>query len=383
MDNTSFYSRYASLILRDSLGAKEGDVLSINTEEEDYAFARIVAREAKRITGNGSYIQLLKNGRVTEEFDILSDFPLTKQPTLFLYLSYYRESGNVNTDENYEAKDYQRFSLLSDPIDNPLPSFPAVKCILPSPVWDRMLEEAETERDSRRILESILSLEEDGFIENAVMRHENLLYKAKALNSMNLTKGYITSDEGTDLEFSFLPGSVFVPSYSRTTDGRFFSPSVTDNDILRLLDPSSMEGWLNITRPIVLWGRVIRNLSLHFSQGRVDEVRGTREAESLFSFYASKESDAARASMLTLAEDTHPLADEELTLISEFDRMRTVSVTIGGPRGEAVDENTAGKTVDSLLTLTLPVGSDSLTITCLDGEGDERTVFSDGSINED
>ncbi len=383
MDNTSFYSRYASLILRVALGAREGDVLSINTEEEDYAFARIVAEEAKRITGNGSYIQLLRNGRVTEEFDILSDFPLSKQPTLFLYLSYYRESGEVDTQENYEAKDYQRFSLLSDPVDNPLPSFPAVKCFLPSSLWDRMLEEAETERDSRMLLESILSLGEDDFIEDALMRHENLLYKAKALNRENLTKGYISSDEGTDLEFSFLPGSVFVPSYSKTTDGRFFAPSVTDDDILRLLDPTSMEGWLNITKPVVLWGRVIRNLSLHFTKGAVDDCRGTREAESLFAFYASRENDAARASMLTLTENTHPVSEEELTLVSEFDRMRTVSVTIGGPRGEAVDGSTCDKTVDSLLTLTLPIGSDSLTITCLDDNGDERTVFSDGSIIED
>ena len=383
MDNASFYSRYASLILRGALSIRKDDVLSINTEEEDYSFARIVAQEAKRITGNGSYIQLLKNGRVTDEFDILSDFPLTKRPTLFLYISYYRRSGEVDVNEEYEARDYQRFFLLSDPVDNPVPSFPFVKCILPSPLWDESLENEETGTDSRRLIEDILSLDEDEYIENTLMRHQNLLYKAKALNSLELSDGYISSDEGTDLSFKFLPLSNFASSYSRTTDGRYFSPSVTENEIIRLLDPYSLEGWLNISRPVVLWGRTVRNLSLHFTRGKVDEVRGTREAESLFSFYASREADASRASMLSLSEDAHPLSSEDLTLISELDRMRTVSITIGGPRAEAVDDNTRERTVDSLLTLSLPVGSDSLTVTCLDRNGDERTVFSDGSIIED
>ncbi len=375
----TFLDRYADSILHSALNIHEGDVLSINTEEEDYAFARLIAEKAKRITGNGSYIQLLKNGRITEEFDILSDFPLTKKPTLFLYLSYYRKKDEVETGRIYEAKDLQRFSLLSDPIDNPSPSFPFVTSFLPSPDWDEMMETADSGKTSEELLSSLFTLEEE---ENA-MRHENLLYKMKALNAMGLTEGRITADNGTDLTFSFLPSSSFHSSYSETTDSRLFSPYIIASDVFRLIDPMSLDGWLNTTRPFMLWGKVVRNLSLKFEKGKAVKCIGNMFTQSLFSIYSSQDENAARGSMLTLTDTSNPLDDEEITFIPELDRMRTVSLTLGGPKGEAVDRGCEEKTVDSLLSLSLPIGDDSLTVVALDRDGNERTVYSDGSINEE
>ena len=375
----TFLDRYADSILHSALNIHEGDVLSINTEEEDYAFARLIAEKAKRITGNGSYIQLLKNGRITEEFDILSDFPLTKKPTLFLYLSYYRKKDEVETGRIYEAKDLQRFSLLSDPIDNPSPSFPFVTSFLPSPDWDEMMETADSGKTSEELLSSLFTLEE----EENTMRHENLLYKTKALNAMGLTEGRITADNGTDLTFSFLSSSSFHSSYSETTDERLFSPYIIASDVFRLIEASSLDGWLNTTRPFMLWGKVVRNLSLKFEKGKAVKCIGNMFTQSLFSIYSSQDENAARGSMLTLTDTSNPLGDEEITFIPELDRMRTVSLTLGGPKGEAVDRGCEEKTVDSLLSLSLPIGDDSLTIVALDRDGNERTVYSDGSINEE
>ena len=375
----SFLDRYADSILHSALNIHEGDVLSINTEEEDYAFARLVAEKAKKITGNGSYIQLLKNGRITDEFDILSDFPLKKKPTLFLYLSYYRKKDEVETGRIYEARELQRFSLLSDPIDNPSPSFPFVTSFLPSPEWDEMMSAADSGKTSEELLSSLFTLEE----EENTMRHENLLYKTKALNAMGLTEGRITADNGTDLTFSFLSSSSFHSSYSETTDERLFSPYIIASDVFRLIEASSLDGWLNTTRPFMLWGKVVNNLSLKFEKGKAVKCIGNTYTQSLFSIYSSQDGNAARASMLTLTDTSNPLEDEDITFIPELDRMRTVSITLGGPKGEAVDRGCEEKTVDSLLSLSLPIGDESLTVVCIDRDGNERTVYSDGSINEE
>ena len=96
-----------------------------------------------------------------------------------------------------------------------------------------------------------------------------------------------------------------------------------------------------------------------------------------------QDENAARAGMLTLVENTSPLWNEELTYIPELDRMRTVSITLGGPKGEAVDTGALDTTIDSLLSLSLPIGDESLTIDCLDRNGDERCIYSDGCINEE
>lgn len=375
----NFSEKYADEILHCALGIKSGDVLSINTEEEDYAFARLVAEKAKKITGNGSYIQLLKNGRVVEEFDILSDFPLNRKPTLFLYLSYYKKKDEVESGRIYEAKDLQRFSLLSDPVDNPAPSFPFVTSFLPSPLWDDEIRNNDDEKTSRELLSSIFLSDRD----ERVRRHENMIYKAGELNRMDLTDGRITAGNGTDLTFSFLPSSTFHTSISETTTGRLFSPYITAEDIFRLIDPFSLSGWLNTTRPFVLWGKRVSSLSLEFEKGRVINVKGNIYTESLFSIYMRQDENAARAGMLTLVEKTSPLWNEELTYIPELDRMRTVSITLGGPKGEAVDTGALDSAIDSLLSLSLPIGDEGLTIECLGKGGEEVCIYSDGSINED
>lgn len=380
MTKESFFQKYSDIILFSALKIKEDDVLSINTEEEDYAFARLLAEKAKRITGNGSYIQLLKNGRIVESFDILSSSPLTKKPTCFVYLPYYKKKDEIDTEKIYEARELQNFNLLSDPLDIPNPSFPFVTCPLPNKDWDEIISENDWNSDSFSLLSSILSLEEPDYIEYNNLRHDNLLYYVKELNKLGLKEGRITNDEGTDLFFSFLPESEFVSSFSKTTDDRYFSPYIFSSDIFRLIDPVSLSGWLNTSKSVVIWGKPVKNLSLFFENGRVTKYQGNMFSEALFNLYSKQDDNSIRASMLTLSESSHPLNSEEATYFPELDRMRTVSITIGGPKGEAVKEENLEKTIDSLTTLSLPIGTDSLSITCIDKEGEERVIYEDGTI---
>lgn len=380
MTKESFFQKYSDIILFSALKIKGDDVLSINTEEEDYAFARLLAEKAKRITGNGSYIQLLKNGRIVESFDILSSSPLTKRPTCFVYIPYYKKKDEIDTEKIYEARELQNFNLLSDPLDIPNPSFPFVTCPLPNKDWDEIISENDWNSDSFSLLSSILSLEEPDYIEYNNLRHDNLLYYVKELNKLGLKEGRITNDEGTDLFFSFLPESEFVSSFSKTTDDRYFSPYIFSSDIFRLIDPMSLSGWLNTSKSVVIWGKPVKNLSLFFENGRVTKYQGNMFSEALFNLYSKQDDNSIRASMLTLSESSHPLNSEEATYFPELDRMRTVSITIGGPKGEAVKEENLEKTIDSLTTLSLPIGTDSLSITCIDKEGEERVIYEDGTI---
>lgn len=382
MDRDSFYSRYADLILNSALKIKSGDVLSINTEEEDYEFARFLAREAKAVTGNGSYIQLLKDGRIVSSFDILSPFPLTRNPNIFIYLSYYKDKGSLDGDAVYEAKDLMRFGLLSDPLSNPLPSFPFVKVYLPSKEWDEKTFDNDLPLSSEEVIRNILNLDYEDYIGYNEMINQNILFKTKILNSLSLLGGKITDDSGTDLEFKFLPSSEFISSYSVTTEERLFSPTLVSREIYRLIDPASLTGWLNTTMPFLLFGERVSGLSFYFENGKVTKVMGGKREEELFRIYSSQDSEAVRASMLTLNELDDTVSSVDLTHIREYDAMRSVSITIGGPKGEAqlnIDED---KTVDSLVSLSLPIGSMSLVITAFDKDDEEWTIYEDGTIQD-
>ena len=108
--------RYAELIVKSALKLEKGDVLSINTEEENSELAHSIARIARDITGNGSYIQNIENGKVTEHnFDAMVDNVAyssysdegvflnvrtisDKQPSASTTLQYYGEDGNISVD---------------------------------------------------------------------------------------------------------------------------------------------------------------------------------------------------------------------------------------------------------------------------------------------
>lgn len=378
-----FYEKYADAILHSALKLKRDDVLSINTEEEDYAFARLLAQKAKEVTGNGSYVQVLKNGRVAEEFDILSDFPLKKSPTVFIYIPIYKAMDGIELGRQYEAPELQRFKLLSDPLGNPAPSLPFLTCPIPSTNWDRMIDEDGNAGISASFLYNILGLDDEDYLEVLDRRNENLLYQKKKLNEKGLQKGRIVNDEGTDLEFAFIKEAPFNTTYAETISGRKFNPFVYSSDIFRLIDIASLNGWLNLNKPIMLFGKRISNLSIFFENGKITSYKGNTFSEAVFKLYLEQDPGAGTATMLTLAEISNPLEEEDLTGYPEYDRMRTVAITIGGPKGEAVTEETEQKTIDCMVTLSLPCGSDTTVINCLDKDNEEVTIFSGGYILEE
>ena len=371
-----FFDKYADAIIECALKIKEGDVLSINTEEENGEFAKLLAAKAKAITGNGSYIQRLEKGRIVENYDFMSSSPLTKAPTCFVYIPLFKAFPKLEGDREYDAADLQSFKLLSDPLDNPPPTLPFVTCPLPTDDWDQVLDEYGSSSSS--ILYNILSLERDDFISYLKRKEESVRYLVKFFNGLDLDKCRIADDEGTDLEFSFLKGSTFNSSFIETVTERVFCPTITSSDIYRLMDPTSLTGWLNISKPIVLWGEIITNLSIRFNGGKIVEYSSNPKGEALMDLYLRQDPLSGRASMITLSEVSSPLFDEDITLIPEYDRMRAISITVGGPKGEAVKEDDIKGTVDSLLSLSLPLGRESTVITALDKDGEEITIYSGG-----
>ena len=371
-----FFDKYADAIIECALKIKEGDVLSINTEEENGEFAKLLAAKAKAITGNGSYIQRLEKGRIVENYDFMSSSPLTKDPTCFVYIPLFKAFPKLEGDREYDAADLQSFKLLSDPLDNPPPTLPFVTCPLPTDDWDQVLDEYGSSSSS--ILYNILSLERDDFISYLKRKEESVRYLVKFFNGLDLDKCRIADDEGTDLEFSFLKGSTFNSSFIETVTERVFCPTITSSDIYRLMDPTSLTGWLNISKPIVLWGEIITNLSIRFNGGKIVEYSSNPKGEALMDLYLRQDPLPGRASMITLSEVSSPLFDEDITLIPEYDRMRAISITVGGPKGEAVKEDDIKGTVDSLLSLSLPLGRESTVITALDKDGEEITIYSGG-----
>ena len=375
--------RYADFIIRRALRLQDGDVLSINTEEENADLASLIARKAKEITGNGSYIQNIENGKVTETVEAASDFPIEKKPTVLLYLPVYKEYDEIEKGKLYTAPEIQRFRMLSEPIDNGDPVIPFAAAPVPSARWGKAISDEEDEALAYSLLTELLSLDEDDYLrEND--DEDILLYECDELNKKKLVRAHIQDEEGTDLEFSFLPGSEFRTTVSRLKDGRKFNPTIFSSDIFRAIDKSSCEGYFTITRPFMLFGRAIRSLSCRVSKGRITEFSADEKSGELMELYLMQDQNAGAVSELSIAEESTKAADIDYFALPEWDRMRGISITIGGQRSDSLRTEDARKNAnDSLVTLTLPIGSDTTVITAYDEEGNEYTIAEDGFITED
>ena len=373
--------RYADIILRRALRLREGDVLSINAESENSDFAHLIARKAREITGNGSYIQNIENGKVTDTEEAASDFAIGKKPTALLYLPVYRKYGSAESGTLLSAPEIQRFRHLSDPLDISSPAIPFATAPVPSADWGSVLDGDGGLRLASALISDLLGLDEDDYLSEG--DDDILLYERDRLNGMELTGGRITDEEGTDLAFSFLPGSVFACSVAQLGNGRKFLPAVAAADIFRALDSASADGYFTATRPFMLFGRIVRSFSARVEKGRITDFTADDETGRLMELYLSQDENAGRVSELSLAEEGSRAASIECFALPEWDRMRSICLTLGGPRPESLATDEARRMAnDSLLTLSIPIGSDASELICTGKDG-ETAVMEDGYIREE
>lgn len=375
--------RYADIIIRNALRLQKGDVLSINTEEENNEFAHLIAEKAREITGNGSYIQNIENGKVTETEEAASDYAIEKKPTALLYLPVYRGYEEIERGKLLSAPEIQRYRHLADPLDITAPLLPFASAPVPSAEWGKVLDEEGGLSLASSILSDLLSLGEDDYLTSGEDT-DLLLYERDKLNEMNLIKGRIADEEGTDLEFSFLKGSEFVTTITTLKNGRKFIPTIYASDIFRALDKTSANGYFTATRPFMLFGHIIPSFSARVENGRITDYSTDEYSQPLVEFYLEQDANGGVVSELSLAEESTHASLIEYFALPEWDRMRSTALTIGGPRPESLKNEEARKEAnDSLMTLSIPIGSDTAEITAYDESGNEYIIMEDGFIKEE
>ena len=374
--------RYADIILRKALRLQEGDVLSINTEEENSEFAHMIATKARAITGNGSYIQIIENGKVTDTEEAATDYPISKRPSALLYIPVYRSYMAAEDGKLFTAPEIQRFRHLSEPLDNTAPVLPFVSAPVPSDEWGQVLDEEGSLSLAAALISDLLGLGEDDYLEKDDA--DLLLYERDRLNEMHLVKGRIADEEGTDLEFSFLPGSEFASGVVSLANGRKCIPTVFASDIFRTLERTSACGYFTATRPFMLFGHIVHSFAARVENGRITDFSTDEESARLFRLFLEQDQMAGNISEISLAEESTAAANIEYFALPEWDRMRGAAITIGGPRPDGLRTDAARQSAnDSLMTLSIPIGSDSAVITAEDEEGNEYTIMEDGFIRED
>ncbi|MFC2822087.1 MAG: hypothetical protein ACFN3H_04875 [Spirochaetales bacterium] len=265
-----YYKTYANAIINELLQLRTGDALSINTEEEDAEFAKLIASEALEITKVTVKIVILNNGKPVHvvEFEPAPPAQLPKSFAM-LRLSHerkIREEGKY-LDIMPEADDVlaiQKLGHLAEPVvlDRRI-SVPW--CV--AKVFDY------DDTDSWAALERKIDLN----IANQILVAS---YRSQSLENAEISEVLFRGPD-TDFSVKIPQGSLFIGGRQILPSGREFMTGMDFDRLSFLADRFSAEG--RFRAEIRIFGKKL-TADFTFRDGLLVDRPHTAEFERLLSF---------------------------------------------------------------------------------------------------
>jgi aminopeptidase len=142
---------------------------------------------------------------------------------------------------------------------------------------------------------------------------------------------------GTDLTVGLLEQSVWCGPRSYTASGLPHVANMPTEEVFTTPDARRTEGVVTSTRPLVLYGTVVRGLEVRFERGRIAAVDAKSGADVVRGQLATDER-AACLGEVALVDGTSRVADAGVTFFDTlFDENVTCHVAYGAAYAEAID----------------------------------------------
>ncbi|HST69503.1 MAG TPA: aminopeptidase [Solirubrobacterales bacterium] len=106
---------------------------------------------------------------------------------------------------------------------------------------------------------------------------------------------------GTELTIGLMDGVRWERAEMVTPGGVAFVPNLPTEEVYTTPDSARVDGHVRLTRPVVIGGRRIADVSLHFEEGRVVAIDGPPESDALREFVA-RDDGTARLGELALVD---------------------------------------------------------------------------------
>lgn len=341
---------YARTIVNDLLSLRLGDALSINTEEVDVPFAKLVAQTALPVTDVTVKIVVTNNGKPSQvlEFDPAPPAHLPRSYAMLRlsHVSRVRDLGeclDVIVDCN-DMGAIQKLGHLADPVV--LDRRIAVPwCV--AEVFD------EDDVSSWKAIGKKIAL-------NIPNQSLSAMYRSRSLENSDIAELFFTG-EGTDFSVSVPKESLFAGGHKVLQSGREFLTGMDFDRLSFLVDKDSVNGYF--TADVTVMGKRQR-IRFEFEEGRLVSWTRSTELERLLSF------------------------DEQLKRVGYISmRDNEVIVNLGGAILDALSDVPISEELlpqwfnMSLYRLCCHLGR-NLDILCTDGNGISRVLAKNGIFVE-
>ena len=207
---------------------------------------------------------------------------------------------------------------------------------VPNEGWaTQMFGEPDTDR-LWELVEFCVRLDEDDPVA-AWQRHVTRIgARARALNELRVDRLHFTGP-GTDLTIGLLPESRWQGCESETAAGIAYVANMPTEEVFTTPDLRRTEGVVRSTRPLALYGQIVRGLEVRFEGGRIVEVHAD-EGEDVIRGQIETDDQAPFLGEVALVDGTSRIGKTGVTFFDTlFDENATCHVAYGSAYAEAVE----------------------------------------------
>ncbi|MFL5953189.1 MAG: aminopeptidase [Gaiellaceae bacterium] len=160
--------------------------------------------------------------------------------------------------------------------------------------------------------------------------------RARGLDDLGIDEIHFKGP-GTDLRVGLLPESRWQGCESVTAEGIPYVANMPTEEVFTTPDMRRAEGFVRSTRPLSLYGRVVKGLEMRFEGGKIVDVRAEEGAEVITGQLETDET-ASSLGEIALVDGTSRIGKTGLTFFDTlFDENATCHVAYGGAYAEAVE----------------------------------------------
>jgi aminopeptidase len=193
--------------------------------------------------------------------------------------------------------------------------------------------------DLQRLWDAVaytVRLDEDDPVAAWRQHVERLERRVEALNALGLDVLRFRGG-GSDLTVGLFPSSVWCGARAVTSWGLEYVPNMPTEEVFTTPDARRTEGVVRATRPLALYGNVVRGLELRFEGGRIVDVSAESGADVVRGQLATDER-AAFLGEVALVDGTSRVGRTGVTFFNTlFDENATCHIAYGAAYAEAVE----------------------------------------------
>ena len=212
--------------------------------------------------------------------------------------------------------------------------------------------------------------------------------RCEFLNNLNIKSLKYKASNGTDFEVALTGKTVFEGGYSQTIKGVKYNPNMPTEECFTSPDPNSASGVVYATKPLSLYGTVLKEFGFRFEKGKVVEVLGGEKEKEILNGLIKMDEGASRLGEVALVPFDSPINETGLLFFNTlYDENACCHLALGMGFEDVIkdfekmtdEEKKAVGLNDSMIHIDFMIGAKDLEITATTFDNKVVPIFKNGT----